>query len=134
MADTFELEIATPERLLIRDLVNEAQIPARNGYIGVLPGHSALMCELATGELSYTSGGRRRYLSVNGGFAEILPDRVRVLADGAERADEIDLARAQAALDRARERLEHPAAGTDIARALNAMKRAQARLAAASHR
>ena len=134
MADTFELEIATPERLLIRDLVEEAQIPARNGYIGVLPGHSPLICELATGELSYTSHGRRRYLSINGGFAEVLPDHVRVLADSAEKADEIDAARAQASLDRARDRLSHPPPGTDIARALNALKRAQARLAAAGHK
>ncbi len=133
MPDTFELEVATPERLVIRDLVEEAQIPAANGYIGVLPGHSPLMTELSTGELSYASGGRRRFMSINGGFVEVLPDRVRVLADSAEKADEIDQARARAAMERATERLIHPETGTDIARALNALKRAKARLAAASH-
>ena len=134
MAETFELEIATPERLVVRDQVEEAQIPAANGYIGVLPGHAPLVSELATGELSYTSKGRRRFLAVNGGFVEVLSDRVRVLTDSAEKADEVDAARAQAALDRASERLARPDIGIDVARALNAMKRAEARLKAASHR
>ena len=133
MAETFELVVATPERLLIQERVDDAQIPAVNGYLGILPGHSPLVSQLATGELSYASGGRRRYVSVNGGFVEVMPDQVRVLADHAERADEIDVARAEASLARARERLEHPVPDMDVARALNAMQRAQARLAAAKH-
>ncbi|MCC6862538.1 MAG: F0F1 ATP synthase subunit epsilon [Bryobacterales bacterium] len=134
MADTFELEIATPERLLIREQVNEAQIPARNGYLGVLPEHSPLIAELGTGELSYTVGPHRRFLSVDGGFVEVLPDRVRVLADRAEKADEIDMERARAALERARDRLSNPNTAIDVARALNALKRAQARVTAAGHK
>jgi F-type H+-transporting ATPase subunit epsilon len=133
MADTFELVVATPERLLIQERVDDAQIPAVNGYLGILPGHSPLVSQLATGELSYASGGRRRYVSVNGGFVEVMPDQVRVLADHAEKADEIDVARAEASFARARERLEHPVPDMDVARALNAMQRAQARLAAAKH-
>jgi len=83
MAETFLLEVATPERLLVREPVNEAQIPAANGYVGVLPGHAALLAELGTGALSYTAGGRRRSLTVSGGWLEVADDHVRVLADGA---------------------------------------------------
>ena len=133
MADTFQLEIATPERLLIREQVSEAQVPAANGYLGVLPGHAPLMAALGTGELSYAADGRRSSLSVDGGWVEVLPDRMRVLATHAEKASEIDTKRAEEALHRAEEHLAHPDAGIDIGRALNAMTRAQARLAAAKH-
>ena len=133
MADKFQLEIATPDRLLIREQVSEAQVPAANGYLGVLPGHAPLLAELGTGELSYVSGGKRQSLSVSGGWVEVLPDRVRVLATHAEKASEIDARRAEEALHRAEEHLAHPDAGIDVARALNAMTRAQARLAAAKH-
>ena len=132
-AATFELEIATPERLLIRERVEEAQIPASNGYLGILPEHAPLLAELGAGALTYKSEGRLRSLAVAGGWVEVLPHHTRVLAITAERADEIDARRAQESLRRAQERLEHPSAGIDIARALNALKRAQARLAAAEH-
>jgi F-type H+-transporting ATPase subunit epsilon len=128
MAETFELELATPERLLVRESVTEAQIPGKEGYLGVLPGHAPLLSELKPGYLSYTAGGRRFYLAVSGGFAEVMPDKVRVLAVNAERAEEIDVARAEAALKRAQERLAQPAAGLDVARALSASMRAMARL------
>ncbi len=134
MAATFLLEIATPERLLVREQTADAQVPAGNGYVGVLPEHAPLLSELAIGELTYLAGGRRRGLAVHGGWLEVQPDHVRVLVDRAERADEIDAERARRSLERSRERLAHPAAGLDIARALNAMKRAQARLAASSHK
>jgi F-type H+-transporting ATPase subunit epsilon len=135
MADTFVLEIATPERLLIRADVREAQVPASNGYLGIMPGHSPLLAELGAGELSFVMpNGTRKYLAVDGGWTEVLPDRVRVLATHAEKADEIDAERAQEALNRATERLAHPDANLDVARALNAMKRAQARLSAAAHK
>jgi F-type H+-transporting ATPase subunit epsilon len=135
MADTFELEIATPERLLIRAEVREAQVPAANGYLGILPEHSPLLAELGSGELSYAMpNGMRKCLAVDGGWVEVMPGRVRVLATHAEKADEIDTARAEAALARASERLAHPIEDLDVARALNAMKRAQARLAAAAHK
>ncbi|MGH9672295.1 MAG: ATP synthase F1 subunit epsilon [Bryobacteraceae bacterium] len=132
MPSTFLLEIATPERLLVREQVTEAQIPAAEGYIGVLPEHAPLLGEMGIGELSYVAGGRRRDVVVDGGWVEVLPDHVRVLTRRAEHADEIDLARARKSLDRARERLTAP--GIDVARAFNAMKRAQARLAAAERK
>jgi len=128
MAETFELEIATPERLLTRVHASEAQIPAANGYLGILPGHSPLLSELGIGEMSYTASGRLRHLAIQGGWVEVAGDRVRVLATSAENADEIDEERAEAALNRAAARLSHPEIAVDMARALNAMKRAQARL------
>jgi F-type H+-transporting ATPase subunit epsilon len=134
MAETFELEVATPEKLLVREHVAEAQIPAANGYVGILPGHSPLLAELGTGDLTYVSEGRRRHLAVGGGWIEVVGDRVRVVADIGEKADEIDLKRAEEALSRARDRLTHPPAGLDVARALNSLKRAQARIDAATHK
>ena len=135
MADTFELEIATPEKLVIREQVTEAQIPAEGGMIGVLPEHAPLISELGIGELTYTLDGSKKSLVVSNGWVEVLKNHVRVLADRAERANEIDVARAQAALKRAEDRLAKAGAGEiDIARALNAMKRAQARIAAAGVR
>lgn len=133
MADKFQLEIATPERLVVREQASDAQVPAVNGYLGLLPDHSPLLAELGTGELTYTVDGRRNSLSVDGGWIEVQPDHVRVLAVHAEKASEIDPHRAEEALHRAEERLAHPDAGVDVARALNAMKRAQARLEAARH-
>ena len=100
--------------------------------IGVLPEHAPLVSELGCGPLTYTlETGQKKSLSICGGFLEVLQDRVRVLAQRAEFADEIDVKRAEAALMRASERVLHPTADLDSARALNAMKRAQARLAAA---
>jgi F-type H+-transporting ATPase subunit epsilon len=131
MAETFELELATPERLMLREEVTELQIPARNGFIGVLPKHAPLLSELATGFVVYVAGGRRHYMALNGGFVEVLPDKVRVLADTAEKAEEIDVKRAEAAMRRAQDRLAHPSRGIDIARALSALERAQARIEAA---
>lgn len=128
---TFTLEIATPERLLLREQVSQAQIPAQGGEIGVRPEHAPLLAELGIGVLSYVSEGRPKSLVVAGGVVEVLPDHVRVLADTAENADEIDARRAQEAERRADERLTHPELGLDVARALNALKRAQARLRAA---
>ncbi len=131
MAKTFELEIATPNRLLVREQVSEAQIPAASGYLGILPQHSPLLSLLGTGELSYEAEGSRRSLMVDGGFVEVLPDHVRVLADRAEKAEEIDQARAEEELKRAEARLKDPREkNVDIARALNQMNRAQARLKA----
>lgn len=135
MADTFDLEIATPEKLVIREMVTEAQIPAEGGMIGVLPDHAPLVSELGIGELSYTVGGVKNSLVVSKGWVEVLKNHVRVLADHAEKANEIDVARAQLSLKRAEDRLSKAAAGgVDIARALNAMKRAEARIAAAGVR
>ncbi len=84
MADTFVLEVATPERLLVRENVTEAQIPAANGYLGILPGHAALLSELGAGELSFMCEGRRRKLTIEGGWVEVSGDHTRVLANSAK--------------------------------------------------
>jgi F-type H+-transporting ATPase subunit epsilon len=84
MAETFLLEVATPERLFVRENVSEAQIPAANGYVGILPGHAALLSELGAGELSYTAGGRKQSMFVDGGWLEVSNDRARVLATKAQ--------------------------------------------------
>lgn len=131
MADTFLLEVATPERLVIREQVAEAQIPAAEGYLGILPRHAPLLSAMGAGDLTYLIGGERHSLAVAGGWVEVLPEQTRVLADVAEKANEIDAKRAAEALKRAEERLNSTPAGIDFARALNAMKRAKARLAAA---
>jgi F-type H+-transporting ATPase subunit epsilon len=129
MIDTFTLEVVTPTRLVVREVVNEAQIPVRGGYIGVLPGHTPLLAELGTGELTYHSGNRTHSCTAIGGFVEVLGDRVVVLADRAERTDEIDVPRAQAARDRAQKRLASPNdPSVDWKRAQDALDRAQVRL------
>ena len=131
MAGTLQLEIATPERLLVHEDATEVYIPAEGGMIGILPQHAALLSELGVGELSFVTAAGRRTVFVAGGWVQILNDHVRVLADRAEDTGEIDSTRAEAALKRAQERLNAPAtAGVDVARAINAMKRAEARLAA----
>ena len=134
MADTFELEIATPERQLLREDVTEAQIPGKDGFLGILPGHAPLLGLLGFGALSYVSGGRRRFMAIHGGFLEVLSDHVKVLADLAERAEEIDLERAKRAFERGQAESINPALGVDPAEALAAMLRAQARLAAAEQK
>ena len=133
MADLLALEVVTPERLLVREEVATVQAPAKNGYLGVLPGHAPLLAELGTGFLYYEGGGGRHYMAVHGGFLEVLQDRVRVLADAAERAEEIDVARAQAARDRAQKRLANPNdPNVDWKRAQKAFERAQVRLQVAA--
>jgi F-type H+-transporting ATPase subunit epsilon len=131
MPSTFELEIATPERRLVKESVSEAQIPGKKGYFGILPEHAPMVAELGDGALSYQIGGRKHYVAIHGGWLEVLGERVSVLADRAELGGEIDVPRAQRALDRAKERLINPAVGIDIARALSAMLRAESRLQAA---
>ena len=131
MADTLELEVATPERELVREQVSEVQIPGKNGYMGILPGHAPLAGLLGIGVLSYDVAGGKRYLAIHGGFVEIDDDHVRVLADTAERAEEIDIQRAKAALQRSQEEGMNPALGVDPGAALAAMTRAQARIDAA---
>jgi len=127
-----QLEISTPERLLVKEDVTEVQVPGANGYLGILPQHAPLLSELGCGEMWYvTEAGAKRVLSICNGYLEVQPDHVRILADRAESVDEIDVARAQSALNRANERLLNPLPGVDIARALAALARAQARLAAA---
>lgn len=128
MADTFQLEIVTPEKMVVRDQAEEMQIPGKNGYLGILPGHAPLISELAVGEISYRNGGTTHHLSVAWGFAEVLPDKVTVLAETAERADEIDVKRAQEAKQRAEERLKSGNTEVDYGRAEIALQRAETRL------
>jgi F-type H+-transporting ATPase subunit epsilon len=132
MAATLRLEVVTPERMLIREQVLAVTVPGLGGELGILPEHAPLISELGCGTLAFTlETGHQKCLSICGGYVEVLGDHVRVLARFAELADEIDVKRAEAALHRAEERVLHPAADLDTARALNAMKRAQARIAAA---
>jgi F-type H+-transporting ATPase subunit epsilon len=133
MADTFTLEVVTPTHLVVRETASEAQIPVRGGYIGVLPGHTPLLGEMGFGELTYRVGNQTLSCTAMGGFVEVLSDRVIVLADAAERAEEIDVPRAQAALDRARKRLANPNdPNVDWKRAEQSLERAQVRLQVAA--
>jgi F-type H+-transporting ATPase subunit epsilon len=132
MADTFEFEIVTPEKLVVRDVAEEMQIPARNGYIGILPGHAPLITELAVGEITYRNAGTSAILSVAWGFAEVLPTKVTILAESAEKPEEIDVNRAREAKQRAEERLQGGQTDVDYARALTALQRAETRLDVAS--
>jgi F-type H+-transporting ATPase subunit epsilon len=84
MADTFEIEIATPEKLIVRQQAESAQVPGKDGYMGILPGHAALLSELGDGTLSITSGGQTNSFHVTGGYVEVRDNHVRVLADRAE--------------------------------------------------
>ena len=132
MADTFDLEIATPERLLAREKAIRAQIPARNGYIGVLPDHASLLSQLGIGALTYTTPGDHRFsIAICGGFLEIHNNVVRVLSDVAEKGHEIDITQAEKDLKRAQDGMVNPALGIDIASALIAARHAQARIDAA---
>ena len=130
LPDHLTLEVAVPERLLIRESVKEVEIPAASGYLGVLPGHAPLMSRLGTGVLSYKNGSATCYMSVSGGVMEILPDHVRVLADTAEWAEDIDVARAEEARRRANDLLQHHDMEIDVERTQRAIQKAQARLEA----
>jgi F-type H+-transporting ATPase subunit epsilon len=135
MAESLELEIATPERQMVREQVSDVQIPGKDGYLGILPGHAALLGLLGAGALSYSvGGGPRRYLAIDGGFLEVLDDHVRVLADSAERAEDINVERAKSDLQKAQAQLGSTAPDADPAVALAAVNRAQARIDAAEHR
>ncbi len=128
MADTFQLEIVTPARLLVKDAAEEAQIPALSGYLGILPGHAPLITELAVGVITYKASGTTHSLSVAWGFAEVLPDKVTILAEAAERPHDIDIERAQEARDRAEQRLKSNDPQVDYTRAEDALQRAETRL------
>lgn len=128
--DSIQLVVVTPERQLLREKVVEVQLPGAGGYLGVLPGHAPLMTELGVGELTYkaSSGAEPTTLAVIDGFAEVLGDRVTILAETAERAAEIDLARAERALKRAQERLSSGDPNLDWDRATVALERALIRI------
>jgi F-type H+-transporting ATPase subunit epsilon len=96
-----DLQIVTPERRIVQEQVDEVEVPGSEGYFGVLPGHTPMLASLGVGELWYRKGQEKFYLSIASGFAEVLPDRVTILARLAERAEEIDVERAEAARQRA---------------------------------
>ena len=123
-----ELQVLTPDRGIIRDQVDEVEIPGSEGYFGVLPGHRPMLASLSVGELWYRKGEEKYYLSISFGFAEVLPDRVTILAKLAERAEDIDIHRAQAALKRAEERLTRPQSDIDYERARVALTKSLMRL------
>jgi F-type H+-transporting ATPase subunit epsilon len=127
MAETIQLEVVTPERLVVSEPAEDIQIPGKTGYLGILPGHAPLVTEIAVGEISYHTGGRLQRLAVAWGFAEVLPTKVTILAETAERAQDIDVKRAQAARQRAEEELRK-AGPNGSAEAQAALQRASARL------
>ena len=123
-----DLTIVTPERAIVHEQVDELEIPGADGYLGVLPGHAPLFSELKVGELGYRKGDRWFFLSVAWGFVEVLPNQVRILAETAERAQEIDLERAERAKRRAEERIAKGGEDVDYDRALVALERALIRI------
>jgi F-type H+-transporting ATPase subunit epsilon len=127
-----QLQIVSADRSLVNEQVDEVQIPGADGYLGVLPGHTPLLTTLQVGQLWYRQGQEKHYLSIAFGFAEIQPDRVTILAQIAERADEIDVARAEQAKKRAEERMSKPTVDMDFERARIALLKALARLQVAS--
>jgi F-type H+-transporting ATPase subunit epsilon len=128
MADTFQLEIVTPEKMVVRDVAEEMQIPGKNGYLGVLPGHAPLITELAVGEITYRNANITHHLAVAWGFAEVLPDKVTILAETAERAEEVDVNRAQAAKQRAETNLNKASTEGEFDKVSGDLKRAETRL------
>jgi F-type H+-transporting ATPase subunit epsilon len=130
LPEAIQLVVVTPERQLLRETVAEVEIPGREGQLGVLPGHAPLITELGIGVLAYrmTPSSQPVILAVIQGFAEVLPDRVTVLAETAERAEEINLARAEAAKARAEQRLASNDTNIDWDRAVIALERALIRI------
>ena len=132
MADTLQLQIVTPDKRLVDEAVDQVQMPGLKGYLGILPGHAPLLTELGPGEISYTRGGTTQYLAVAWGFAEVLPNKVTILADAAERPEDIDVKRAQEAKTRAEEALKKADSETDYDEILLAQRRAEVRLEVAA--
>ncbi len=133
LPDKIHLVIVTPERQLFNGMVDRVTVPSSQGYLGILPGHAPLLAELGIGNISYQIGEKSELLFCSWGFAEVLPDRVVLLAQTAEAASEIDLNRAEQARSRAEKRLASKDAGLDFARAELALLRAISRLEVARH-
>jgi len=128
---SIELQIVVPDRAIVKEQVDEVEIPGVDGYFGVLPGHTPLLTALSVGEMWYRKGQEKTYLAIAYGFAEVLPDRVTILAQLAERAEEIDMERAQRARERASGRLEGKS-DVDYARARIALMKSLTRLQVSS--
>ena len=126
------LELVTPDRAIARETVDEVQIPGSEGNLGILPGHTPLLTTLQVGELWFRQGDEKYYVLVAFGFAEILPDRVTILAQIAERAEDIDVSRAREAERRSRQRLDSAAANMDFERARISLMKSLIRLQVAA--
>ena len=124
------LQVVTPERSVLHEEVDEILLPGSQGYLGVLPGHTPLLTSLKIGEIKYRKGGKTAFLAVSWGFVEVLPDKVTVLADLAERPEEIDVESAREAKDRAEKMLRDPEA--DFKAAMAALEQALVRLQVAA--
>jgi F-type H+-transporting ATPase subunit epsilon len=129
---SLQLHIVSADRSLVNERVDEVQIPGSEGYFGVLPGHTPMLALLGAGELWYRQGQEKHYLMIAFGFAEVQPEQVTILAQIAERADEIDITRAEAAKKRAEDRISRPVAEMDFERARIAMLKSLIRLQVAS--
>jgi F-type H+-transporting ATPase subunit epsilon len=134
MVEVFQLEIVTPEKKVVETPAEEVQIPGKNGYLGILPGHAPLITELSVGEITYRENGSEQKLAVAWGFAEVLPNKVTILAETAERPSEIDVERARKAKQRAEQRLTSGDISVDVDRALDALHRAETRLEVAAEK
>ncbi len=128
---SIELQIVTPDRAIVKEQVDEVEIPGADGYFGVLPGHTPMLAALSVGELWYRKGQEKTYLAIAEGFAEVLPDRVTILAQLAERAEEIEVERAEAARARASKRLDDRG-DMDFPRARMALMKSMTRLQVSS--
>ena len=128
LPEAIQLEIVAPDRLVFSGEVGEVTIPGAEGYLGILPGHAPLLSELKTGVISYPDGGDHVRLFCSSGFAEVLPDRVIVLAEEVESPEQIDGSRARADKEKAEQLLRSRDPGTDYAAALTLLEQASARL------
>ena len=135
MPDALMLEVVTPDREVVRESVAEVQLPGLAGYLGILPRHTPLLTEMGIGPLIYKKGGESGYVAVIGGFAEVLPERVTVLAEAAERSEEIDAGQARAELAESEKQMNTGAAdpNTDWDAVLKRVASARARLETAEH-
>src|SRR5271170_2571479 len=131
LPEAIELQVVTPERHVLQETVQAVEMPGKEGYLGILPGHAPLITELGVGTLAYRKDGQTRFLTVIHGYAEVLPDRVIVLAEVSERAEEIDSGRSRAAQERAQFALAKAGMGTpEWEQEKPAIERAAARLEA----
>jgi F-type H+-transporting ATPase subunit epsilon len=133
LPSSIELQIVTPDRMIVHEQVDEVEIPGSEGYFGVLPGHTPMLASLAVGEMWYRKGQEKEFLALAYGFAEVLPDRVTILARIAERAQEVDIERAEAARKRAEERLAQARSDLDYERARLALLKSVTRLSVSQH-
>lgn len=128
MASALQMQVVTPQRILLSEEIEALVVPAAEGFLGILPHHAPIIAGLVPGPVKYTQAGKSKFLAITGGFMEVSQNRITILADAAERPGEIDVARAEAARDRAEQRLRERLPDLDLVRAELAFKRASARL------